>query len=257
MASLGVTPVPIVTQVVVDTSDPAFSNPTKFVGPVYGAMEAEALAEKLGWTVKQDGEYFRRVVPSPAPLEILQIDAVRTLLKTQGPTGPLPIVCGGGGVPVTRMGNAYANITAGAYEGLEAVIDKDNCGALASLQLDADAFFILTDGGGIWDNFGKPGAREMKMASIEYLRGIKAGSKFPGSMGPKIEAAIRFVEQSPKSDAFAALGDLKDAQEIFDGTEGTVIMKEVPGNEGVVWHDSTEKRREAGTKKPPRVPKSP
>jgi len=254
-ASINVIAVPILTQVVVDPTDPAFSNPTKFVGPVYGAKEAEALREALGWTVKQDGEYYRRVVPSPPPLEILQIDAVRTLLKTQTPNGPLPIVCGGGGVPVTRMGSAFANIPSGAFEGLEAVIDKDHCASLASLQLDADVLLILTDGGGIWDKFGKPDAREMKMASASYLRGINAGAKFPGSMGPKIEAALSFVEQSPKPDAWAALGDLKDAGEIFGNTEGTVIKKEVPGD--IIWHEPNRKREARGQKKPSRVPKHP
>mmetsp|Transcript_75765 Transcript_75765/g.200986 ORF Transcript_75765/g.200986 Transcript_75765/m.200986 type:complete len:387 (-) Transcript_75765:57-1217(-) len=254
-ASINVIAVPLLTQVIVDPADPAFSNPTKFVGPVYGAKEAEALRQALGWTVKQDGEYYRRVVPSPPPLEILQIDAVRTLLKTQTPTGPLPIVCGGGGVPVTRMGSAFANIPSGAFEGLEAVIDKDHCASLASLQLEADALIILTDGGGIWENFGKPHAREMKMASASYLRSVQAGAQFPGSMGPKIEAAVSFVEQSPKPDAWAALGDLKDAQEMFGNTEGTMIKKEVPGD--VVWHEPNRKREARGTQKPSRVPRDP
>lgn len=254
LGSIGVTAVPLLTQVIVDPADPAFQNPTKFVGPIYGAREADALAEALGWTVKQDGEYFRRVVPSPPPLEIMQIEAVTTLLKTQTPQGPLPIVCGGGGVPVTRMGTSFANIPAGSFEGLEAVIDKDKCGALASLMLDADAFLILTDGGGIWDNFGKPGAKEMKMASTSYLRGTKAGAKFPGSMGPKIEACLSFVEQSPKPDAWAAIGDLKDAALIFDNLEGTVIKKEVQGN--VIWHEDSPERSLKG-RKPSRVPANP
>merc|ERR550532_1619316 len=130
MSGSGVTAVPIVTQVVVDPDDPAFDNPTKFVGPVYGAKEADALSTALGWTIKADGEYFRRVVASPPPLEILQIDAVKMLLAAQTPSGPLPIVCGGGGVPVTRMGRSFARIVPGSMEGLEAVIDKDRCGAL-------------------------------------------------------------------------------------------------------------------------------
>jgi len=254
LASVNVTAVPILTQVIVDPGDPAFLNPTKFVGPIYGAREADALSEQLGWTVKQDGEYFRRVVASPSPLDILQIDAVLTLLKTQTPQGPLPIVCGGGGVPVTRMGNSFATIPAGSYEGLEAVIDKDHCGALASLLIDADVFLVLTDGGGIWDNFGKPGAREMKMASCSYLRGIKAGAQFPGSMGPKIEACLSFVEKSRKPDAWAALGDLKDAPHIFKNIEGTIIKKDVPGD--VIWHEESPERSARG-RKPSRVPCNP
>jgi len=230
---VGVTAVPIVTQVMVDPSDPAFNNPTKFVGPVYGAKEADALAKSLGWAIKQDGEYFRRVVPSPPPLEILQVDAVHALLAVQKAAGPLPIICGGGGVPVTRMGNNFANIPAGAYEGLEAVIDKDVCGSLLANKIDAEGFIILTDGGGIWQNFGKPDAREMQMASTEYLKDTGAGQKFPGSMGPKVRAAIAFVEKSSNPNAWSAIGDLKDAKDIVSNKAGTLIKKSVDG--GVIW----------------------
>lgn len=235
-AGAGITAVTILTQVVVDPMDAAFKNPTKFVGPVYGKKEAEALERAYGWTIKPDGEYFRRVVPSPPPMQILQIDAARTLLRDQTPTGPLPIICGGGGVPVTRMGNAFANIPAGSFEGLEAVIDKDNCGALLAKELEADMFVILTDGGGIFENFGKPNAREMVKASVNYLRDTEAGKKFPGSMGPKIQAAIRFVEESRKPGAVAAIGDLKDASDIVSGRAGTLVMKDVDG--GVVWRNA-------------------
>jgi len=253
MASIGVTAVPILSQVMVDPADPAFDNPQKYVGPIYGNQEAHALAESLGWSVKADGEYWRRVVPSPPPLQILQIDAIRTVLETQIPTGPLPIACGGGGVPVTKMGSSFATIPAGMFMGLEAVIDKDRCGALLANQLEADAFIILTDGGGIWDKFGKPGAREMKLASTAYLKGTKAGAKFPGSMGPKIQAAIDFVDSSPSPDAWAGIGDLKDAHQIFDNKEGTIIRKDVAGD--VVWHEESAGR--TARSKPPRVPSTP
>ena len=125
MSSVGTHAIPIVTQVVVDPSDPAFRNPNKFVGPVYGPKEAHALAESLGWTVKPDGEYFRRVVPSPPPLEILQIDAIRCLLEHSPHL--LPIACGGGGVPVSRVPSRPETL-----QGVEAVIDKDNCGSKLS-----------------------------------------------------------------------------------------------------------------------------
>jgi carbamate kinase len=241
MSGSGVIAVPILTQVVVDPDDAAFNNPTKFVGPVYGATEADALSRDLGWTIKADGEHFRRVVPSPPPLEIVQIDAVKMLLDMQTPSGPLPIVCGGGGVPVTRMGRSFANIIPGSMEGLEAVIDKDRCGALLARELNADAFMILTDGGGIWENFGKPGAREMKVVSVSYLRGSKAGVKFPGSMGPKVAAAIDFVEQSTNPNAWAAIGDLKDAAHIVGNNKGTVIRREVEGD--VVWYESKHDKK--------------
>ncbi|CAE8591229.1 unnamed protein product [Polarella glacialis] len=243
MASVDVTAVAMLTQVEVDPQDEAFNNPEKFVGPVYGAMEANALSQSLGWTIKRDGEYFRRVVASPWPKKILQIDGVRALLAVQKPNGPLPIVCGGGGVPVTRRGNT------GIYEGLEAVIDKDRCGALLARELEADGYIILTDGGGIWENFGKPNAREMHQASTSYLKGTKAGAKFPGSMGPKVEAAIDFVENSKNPKAWAALGDLKDAADIVAKKAGTFITREVKGE--VIWYN-----RE-GSPKIDRVPRSP
>lgn len=248
LLGVNVVPVPILTQVLVNPTDPAFQDPTKFVGPVYGAKEAEAFQKALGWAVKPDGEYFRRVVPSPPPIDIIQIDAVKALLAIQGPKGPLPIVCGGGGVPVTRMGKSFATIPAGAIEGLEAVIDKDNCGQLLARQIEANAFLILTDGGGIWQNFGKPGAREMKVASTAYLKDTEAGKKYPGSMGPKIAAAINFVENSTVPDAWAAIGDLSDASDIFSNGKGTRIVKDVPG--GVIWREYAEASAEQRSKVP-------
>lgn len=117
--------------------------------------------------------------------------------------------------------------------GVEAVIDKDRCGSKLANELDADGFIILTDGGGIWQNYGKPDAREMKLASPEYLLGTKAGKNFPGSMGPKIQAAIDFVTNSKKEGAWAAIGDLRDASKIFSNEEGTLVKVDV--EEGVVW----------------------
>lgn len=182
LASAGTTAVPILTQVVVDDSlsNEAFSNPTKFIGPIYGGMEAQALAQSLGWTVKPDGEYFRRVVPSPEPLEILQLESILTLVENapRNAKNPiLPIACGGGGIPVARVPSNPTTL-----QGVEAVIDKDACGAKLSTSIKADGFIILTDGGGIWENFGKPNAREMAKVTPEYLLGTKAGKAFPGSM---------------------------------------------------------------------------
>eukprot|EP00980_Cylindrotheca_fusiformis_P007814 scaffold1669_cov129-Cylindrotheca_fusiformis.AAC.25 len=251
MQSAGVTAIPILTQVVVDQFSEAFKDPTKFVGPIYGKIEAQALQQSLGWTIKPDGEYFRRVVPSPPPLEILQIDAIRTLLEHNDSV--LPIACGGGGVPVARIPSRPSTLV-----GVEAVIgklcgvmavhnvslavcsnlclcptDKDSCGAKLAIELEADGYIILTDGGGIWENFGKPSAREMEAATPEYLKGTGAGQKFPGSMGPKVTAAIDFVEGSKKPGAWAAIGDLKDAAAIVEGLEGTYIKKDV--KDGVIW----------------------
>jgi len=179
---------------------------------------------------------------------ILQIGAIKTILE-QAPD-ILPIACGGGGIPVSRVPSNPTTLA-----GVEAVIDKDACGAKLAVELEADGFIILTDGGGIWQNFGKPNAREMKKASPEYLEGTKAGKNFPGSMGPKIQAAIDFVNNSKNPDAWAAIGDLKDASKIFTNEEGTLVKKNVKG-EGVVWR---EEKAEAVASKgnPPKQSKEP
>eukprot|EP00984_Skeletonema_dohrnii_P015248 scaffold6547_cov141-Skeletonema_dohrnii-CCMP3373.AAC.1 len=174
---------------------------------------------------------------------IIQIDAIKTILE-QCPD-ILPIACGGGGIPVSRIPSNPRTLT-----GVEAVIDKDACGAKLAAELDADGFIILTDGGGIWQNFGKPNAREMKKASPEYLEGTKAGKNFPGSMGPKIQAAIDFVNNSKSPNAWAAIGDLRDASKIFNNEEGTLVMKDVKG-EGVVW------REQKAAPSPPKQSKEP
>eukprot|EP00804_Cyclotella_cryptica_P014495 CCRYP_004810-RA/>CCRYP_004810-RA protein AED:0.12 eAED:0.12 QI:169/1/1/1/1/1/4/291/362 len=228
LSSAGCPSTPLLCQVVVDGQHEAFKDPTKFVGPIYGAKEATALSQSLGWVMKPDGEYFRRVVPSPPPMEILQVDAIKTLLEHCPQT--LPIACGGGGIPVQRVPSNPRTLI-----GVEAVIDKDACGAKLATELEADGFIILTDGGGIWQNYGKPDAREMKRASPEYLLGTKAGKNFPGSMGPKIQAAIDFVSNSKKKGVWAAIGDLKDAAKIFNNEEGTVVREDV--EEGVVWRE--------------------
>ena len=160
LESVGCRAVPILTQVVVDPTSEAFRDPSKFVGPVYGAKEAHALGQSLQWTFKPDGEYYRRVVPSPPPLEILQIDAVKSLLDNLPDC--LPIACGGGGIPVSRVPSCPSTL-----QGVEAVIDKDACGAKLATDIGADGFIILTDGGGIWKNFGKADAKEMAMATPE------------------------------------------------------------------------------------------
>jgi len=237
LSSVGLRPVPILTQTVVDPQHAAFRDPSKFVGPIYGAKEANALAQSLGWTVKADGEYFRRVVPSPPPQEILQVHAVRTLLEHSGDDTILPIACGGGGVPVARVSSRPSTLI-----GVEAVIDKDMCGSQLALDLEADAFIILTDGGGIWERFGKPDAREMKLVTPEYLLGTKAGKSFPGSMGPKIQAAIDFVKKSVdagRPNAYAIIGDLRDADKLVSNAEGTIIKDDSSISDGVIWREQT------------------
>lgn len=227
-----------------DPASEAFQDPSKFVGPIYGAKEAHALAQSLHWTVKADGEYFRRVVPSPPPLEILQIESIKSLLENSPEC--LPIACGGGGVPVARVPSCPSTLV-----GVEAVIDKDICGAKLANDIGADGYIILTDGGGIWKDFGKPTAAEMKQATPEYLHGTKAGKNFPGSMGPKIEAAIQFVQNSSSPAAWAAIGDLKDAAKIVSNEEGTIIKEDVQGGEGgVIWRENKVEYERKESKEP-------
>ena len=135
-------------------------------------------------------------------------------------------------------------------QGVEAVIDKDACGAKLANEIDADGFIILTDGGGIWENFGKPEAREMEAATPEYLKGTKSGQKYPGSMGPKVKALIEFVEQSNNPGAWAAVGDLKDIAKIVRGEEGTFIKASVEG--GVQWRKGKSGPPRKESKDPPK-----
>ena len=230
LSSAGLTASPIICQVVVDPRHDAFRDPTKFIGPVYGAKEATALSQSLGWVMKPDGEYFRRVVPSPPPVEILQVDAIVSLLEHC--PNILPIACGGGGIPVCRVPANPKTLM-----GVEAVIDKDRCGSKLANEIDAHGYIILTDGGGIWQDYGKITAREMRQVTPEYLLKKKAGKLFPGSMGPKIQAAIDFVTHSKHEYAWAAIGDLKDASKIHSNEEGTMIKKNVSSEEGVIWHE--------------------
>lgn len=231
LGTLGQTAVPIITQVRVDSSDPAFNTPTKYVGAVYSEEEANNLVKKYGWSIGIDGKYWRRVVPSPSPLQIMQLDAIRALINTEYSVPPMkiiPIVCGGGGSPVRYD-------ESGALKGVEAVIDKDNCGALLANELDADVFIILTDGGGIYENYGTPEQKEMAEVSVDYLLKTNAGKKFPGSMGPKINAVINFIQRSSRHDIFAAIGDLNDAEDILTNNAGTIIRKHLEGD--VIWRE--------------------
>ena len=224
--SAGVNAAAIVTQTLVDAADPAFSEPMKFVGPVYGFKEAEALAKSLEWTVKQDGEYYRRVVASPTPRAILQLDAVKALLDA----GQFVIAAGGGGAPVSRV--------FGDVLGVEGVVDKDATAALMARSLGANGLIILTDGGGIWERFGKPDGREMRQVTPQFLVARKSGQAFPGSMGPKVNACIDFVTRSTVPGAWAIIGDLNDAAELMAGTKGTLIKEDLgPGGGDVVWYD--------------------
>ena len=188
----------LVSRTVVSADDPAFGHPTKFVGPVYDEAAAHALAAAHGWEVRQDGAMWRRVVPSPEPLELLDLPSARVLLEA----GTVVICAGGGGAPVVRD-------AAGMLHGTEAVVDKDLTAALLARSLDADALLLLTDIAAVQEGFGTPQAQPLRRVTPAELR----SRSFPdGSMGPKIEAVCRFVEATGK---MAAIGQLGDADESF------------------------------------------
>ena len=202
----------ISTQTLVDTHDPAFLNPDKFVGPVYDKEEAEnLLAANPEWTIKQDGAYFRRVVASPQPEEILELQTLKTLVAA----GNITMICGGGGgVPVTRD-------SSGKLEGIEAVIDKDRASRVLAEGLEADAFLILTDVRAVATNFGQPDSQDIRCATPEAMTALNFAA---GSMGPKVEAAVAFVRNGGK---MAAIGSLEQAAEILTRDSGTVITNDV------------------------------
>lgn len=199
----------LLTQVVVDADDPAFEHPTKPVGPVYDAEVAHKLAELRGWSIAPDGDRWRRVVPSPEPRRIVELPAIRLLVEH----GLLVTCAGGGGIPVVMGHDGYLH-------GVEAVIDKDLAAALLATELGADALVLLTDVDGVYDGWGTPDARRIDRATPEQLR----AGRFPaGSMGPKVEAACRFVEHGH---GFAAIGSLSDSVRLARGEGGTVVRSD-------------------------------
>jgi len=196
----------LLTQVQVDPKDPAFTNPTKFIGPVYEEAEARALAEEKRWVVKADGNFFRRVVPSPLPQRIVEGDATETLIAQ----GHLIICTGGGGIPVTWDGQCLT--------GIEAVIDKDMSAAYLAKQIKADALLILTDADAVYLDWGKPTQHPLRVTSPDELAGVKFDA---GSMGPKVEASCEFVKATG---GMVGIGSLEDGLAILKGEAGTNII---------------------------------
>lgn len=198
----------VLNQTLVDEDDPAFADPTKFVGEVYDEAQARELADKNGWQVKQDGEHWRRVVPSPRPREIIESKLIDHLLDES-----IIVVCaGGGGVPVVRTGT-------GDLRGVEAVIDKDLSAALLAHRLKADRLLVLTDVAAVMEGYGTDDAREIRRTTPEQLRELDLPD---GSMGPKVEAVCRFVEVGGRGVA-AAIGSLEEAAQLVDGSAGTFV----------------------------------
>lgn len=208
----------LLTQVVVDADDPAFAHPTKFIGRVYDAPQAQRLAEERGWSVAPDGDQWRRVVPSPEPRTIIEAPTVALLVEA----GVLVICAGGGGIPVV--------VTAeGATHGIEAVVDKDLTAAILAEQLEADALLLLTDVPAVMTDWGTPDERPLAAAPPWALRALEFA---PGSMAPKVEAACRFAERTGRT---AYIGALGDAVSIVAGMGGTLVNS---ARDGLEWWDA-------------------
>jgi carbamate kinase len=199
----------VLTMVEVDPADPAFGDPTKFVGPVYDKAEADGLAAEKGWVFKQDGDRWRRVVPSPEPKRIFEIRPIRWLLDKD-----VVVICaGGGGVPTMYAPNAERTLI-----GVEAVIDKDLASELLAREVEADLLVMVTDVDGVYADWGTPEQRRLERVPPAELRDQPFAA---GSMGPKVQAAIRFVERTGKR---AAIGGLAEIEAIVDGTAGTQVV---------------------------------
>ena len=198
----------LLTMVEVDAADPAFANPTKFIGPIYLEEEAHRLAAEHGWTVTRDGNAFRRVVPSPRPRRIFEIRPIRWLIEQ----GVIVVCAGGGGIPTVLDEH-------GVLHGVEAVIDKDLASALLAEELEADLLVIATDVDGVYVDWGTPDQRRLETVTPDELEGLP----FPaGSMGPKVEAACGFARRTGKE---AVIGSLADIEDIVRGTAGTRVRQ--------------------------------
>jgi carbamate kinase len=203
--------VAVLTRVVVDAGDPAFSAPSKFIGPVYSEGEARSLADRHRWTVKRDGESWRRVVPSPRPQRIVQLGAIERLVDA----GFLVVCTGGGGIPVVED-------RGGHHRGVEAVVDKDLASALLAIDLRADTLVLATDVEAVYGDYGTPAQRPIAHATPAGLRSHEFAA---GSMGPKVEAACRFVE---RTGARAVIGSLDQIDELLSGRAGTQVLADGP-----------------------------
>jgi carbamate kinase len=206
----------ILTMIEVDPKDPAFAYPTKFIGPVYEESEARRLAEEKNWSIKPDGDKWRRVVPSPLPQRIFEIRPIRWLLERN----TIVICAGGGGIPTIYDDNRR-------LQGTEAVIDKDLASELLARDLDADLYIMATDADAVYVGWGTPDAKAIKRASPDAIREYE----FPaGSMGPKVDAACQFAERTGKA---AAIGALADLPAIVAGQAGTTVTGAASAIE---WH---------------------
>jgi carbamate kinase len=203
----------IATQVLVDKDDPSIQNPSKPVGPFYTKEQAEVLKAEYGWTIVEDaGRGYRQVVPSPIPKEIIPFHTIKQLVEEN----KIVIACGGGGIPVYREAD-------GTLEGVDAVIDKDFASGLLAREIDADLYVILTGVDRVAINFGKENQKDLESLTIEEAKRYYDEGQFPkGSMGPKILAAIRFLEEGGNKVLITSIERIVDA---FAGKTGTIITR--------------------------------
>jgi len=217
----------MLTMIEVDPRDPAFENPTKPIGPIYDQESADSMAKAKDWTFKPDGDYFRRVVPSPKPMRIFELRQIRWLLDN----GAIVICAGGGGIPVmyTERSAPAASGPDKELVGIEAVIDKDFASGLLASGIEADYFVMATDADAVYEDFGTPQQRAISRAHPDAL--LEMSDQFPaGSMRPKVVAACEFARTTGHK---AAIGGLTDISEMLAGTAGTIVTVE---QEGIAFH---------------------
>jgi carbamate kinase len=209
----------VITQTVVAADDPAMQHPTKPIGPFYSRADAEQRKRLFGWHIVEDAARgYRRVVPSPEPIEIIEMPIIRALINE----GMLVVACGGGGIPVVR--------TNGGIKGIEAVIDKDRASALLAAKLGVDLFIISTDADRVYVDYKKPTQRPLaKVTAAEIEAYYKDGQFPPGNMGPKIESALRFLQAGGREVIITSYEYLREA---VAGRAGTHIVMEVPQKRG-------------------------
>ncbi|MBN8507946.1 MAG: carbamate kinase [Burkholderiales bacterium] len=204
----------LLTMIEVDTQDPAFANPTKFIGPVYDKADADRLAAEKGWAIKPDGDHWRRVVASPEPKRIFELRPMKWLLEKH----TIVIAAGGGGIPTAYDPQAERKLV-----GVECVIDKDLATELLARELGADLYVMLTDADAVYVDWGQPTQRAIRRASPDALAAMTFAA---GSMGPKVDAACRFARATGKR---AAIGALADLSRILAGEAGTTIQVDAGG----------------------------
>jgi carbamate kinase len=204
--------VTVVTQVLVDESDPAFKNPTKPIGPFLAREEAERRRDQLGWIIKEDaGRGWRRLVPSPRPLRVVQRDMIREAARA----GHIVIACGGGGIPIKKEADD-------SYAGVEAVIDKDLTSSVLAANVGAALLIILTSVPQVCVHFGTPSQRNLGAVTLEEIEALHAEGHFPaGSMGPKIEAVIYFLKNGGRR---ALITNPESLPHAIEGRAGTHIV---------------------------------